>query len=183
MKFDLSVVILLIVLKISNGCFEKPVSKHPYPATIAKFGLQTLYDSAMLNMYRLNACCACNCKAFGYTKMGLDTVDILNLSLNLENLSFNGDSISFWFSLFKVIDEDTIYYQAFSDNMATCQFNGLVFIKGNYRPICSSFGEALVNLKDSIFIEKNRENFNKCIEKHKLNRDLIQLLGLDPNGK
>lgn len=147
---------------------------HWYPDIVTQKKLQIQYDTAVIEMYRINTCCHCNCYAVNMYSPIRERANLLELDIMLETINYYQDTISFIFSFYrenKNGDKD-IYYPVDNGVISECMYNGISFKGKSLVPFPISFGD-LDNIKLSKSFQDNKEMyFAKCLKEHNISNTL-----------
>ena len=91
---------LMLVLGFFMYCGCEKRMQYVYPEIIISHKLEKVYDLAKLEMYKLNSCCDCKCKAKSIKLNQVipnDNFSILSLSLSLDTVIIAKDTSTFFF--------------------------------------------------------------------------------------
>lgn len=110
------------------------------------------YPLACLSMYAVNSCCDGQC--FARPSNG-DTagVNILALELKLSAVQHRGDTCVFFFDFYRIVGQDTVIYEPYSQDLASCQYNGIVVTKLGRYGFPSTLGDYTLSDIDTQFVK------------------------------
>jgi hypothetical protein len=166
-------IILSLLCLVIACCSENSKDKQPqYPQIVSQKGLERMYDSAVVEMYRINSCCKCNCLASTHNPIINDTTNILMLDIRLDTICITSDTTTFWFSFFNKSLKKENRFLMISHNITECNFNGISFVGNNLNAFPLYLGELkLSEISDSL-VNYSKDNFKSCLKKNNLSSTL-----------
>jgi hypothetical protein len=114
--------------------------------------------------------------ALGYGRQGIDTTNIINLDLKLEKLMSKNDTITFIFSFYSIVENDTIFYSPFSKSWSSCLYNGISFINDSDLPFPLNFGDVQISNLSPKFNSDANVNFEKCLKSNNISSTLKKVI-------
>lgn len=144
-----------------------------YPDIVLQKNLQIQYDTAVIEMYRINTCCRCNCYAVNISSPKREKVNLLELDIMLETVNYYQDTVSFVFSFFRKneIGNKDIYYPVDNGIITECMYNGISFKGKSLKPFPLSLGDIDILVPFS-FHDEALANFNNCLMQNKISTTL-----------
>jgi hypothetical protein len=162
---------LLIILIFDEGCSQKPKDNFTnfYPSVIQSNRLENVFDIAKFELYKINSCCECRCKAKEIntpTSIAGNMISPLSLNLDLDTINLEQDTATFYFSYYLEQHEKKIKYTIVDDFYKGCVHTYAISIntKTN-QPIKCFSDENLIGYYDKEPKLKNLDfQFDKCLK-------------------
>jgi hypothetical protein len=109
---------------------------------------QAQHALACLTMYAVNSQC------FARPDNGDTTgVNVLALELKLASVQHRGDTSVFFFYFYRIAGRDTVIYEPYSQDLASCRYNGIVVTKSGRFGVPSTLGDYTLGNVDTQFVK------------------------------
>jgi hypothetical protein len=179
------IIISSFLALLSGSCTDtenRPIRHLNYPEIISRHHIEEIYDLAKYELYKMNSCCECNCVAKQYPVSNGTSylfATPLSLDVDLDTILLVKDTIWFYFSYSKTINNSKIKYKIIDDIYKGCTNNySISFDVNTKKPLkCYSDENLIGEFGKEPKLNNLEDNLLKCIARgDTVNKWLIEFM-------